>query len=252
MIVIPMAGLSSRFTEAGYDVPKYMLPLHGRTVFDYAVQSFADFFETTPFLFICRDVLGTADFVQERLNDLGVTNAQVELLTAPTQGQAETVSLGLERAGTPGDTPITIFNIDSFRPGFHMSPAEYDCDGFLEAFIGEGDGWSFVVPSGPDPLAPHGYAKHVVEKDRQSDLCSTGLYYFRKYDQFRAAYAAEQATPSQVLNEHYIAPLYNQLIRRNKTVAYRVVQNDDVIFCGVPAEYEALQQPNPRLRQMFS
>ena len=31
MIVFPMAGLSSRFTKAGYDRPKWMLPLAGVT-----------------------------------------------------------------------------------------------------------------------------------------------------------------------------------------------------------------------------
>ncbi|HGG7172902.1 TPA: capsular biosynthesis protein, partial [Escherichia coli] len=33
MFVITMAGLSSRFFNAGYTVPKYQLPLHGQTVF---------------------------------------------------------------------------------------------------------------------------------------------------------------------------------------------------------------------------
>jgi hypothetical protein len=32
MIIIPMSGLSRRFTEAGYHQPKYMLQAHGRSL----------------------------------------------------------------------------------------------------------------------------------------------------------------------------------------------------------------------------
>ena len=35
MFVIPMMGKSRRFTEAGYALPKYRLPLHGRTAVSY-------------------------------------------------------------------------------------------------------------------------------------------------------------------------------------------------------------------------
>ncbi|EDP5982441.1 capsular biosynthesis protein, partial [Campylobacter jejuni] len=38
IIIFPMAGLSSRFTKAGYDKPKYMLDLKGNSVFFHAVN----------------------------------------------------------------------------------------------------------------------------------------------------------------------------------------------------------------------
>ena len=41
-IIIPMAGESSRFFNAGYTVPKYMLPLGSETVFDKAIKSLAN------------------------------------------------------------------------------------------------------------------------------------------------------------------------------------------------------------------
>lgn len=63
MIVIPMAGLSRRFRDAGYDVPKYRLELHGQTVFARAVGSFRSLFDAEPFLFIVREEPGVAEFV---------------------------------------------------------------------------------------------------------------------------------------------------------------------------------------------
>lgn len=49
MIIIPMAGLSSRFFKAGYTKPKYMLDAHGISLFDHAVNSFKAYFKTETF-----------------------------------------------------------------------------------------------------------------------------------------------------------------------------------------------------------
>jgi NDP-sugar pyrophosphorylase family protein len=243
MIVLPMAGLSERFFRAGYDKPKYMLDLGGSPVFDYALRSFRSRFDQEDFLIVCRREYDTPEFVSARLAANGV-RATVVTLDAPTAGQAETVLLGLDRAEVADATPLTIFNIDSFRPGFAMTAQEYAAGGYLETFHGEGDAWSFVEPADDAPAL----ARRVVEKMRISGECCTGLYYFRTAQLFRQAYADEQREPSQRLAEHYIAPMYNQLIARGMTVRYRTIPLDDVIFCGIPAEYEALlADPSPIL-----
>ncbi|NLH83474.1 MAG: NTP transferase domain-containing protein, partial [Phyllobacteriaceae bacterium] len=116
MIVIPMVGLSSRFTKAGYRKPKFMLPLGDCTVFSHAVGSFSAYFGDQRFLFVVRDVEGTADFVRRECDALGIANARVVVLPEMTRGQAETVMEGLSRGGCPDDEPVTIFNVDTFRP----------------------------------------------------------------------------------------------------------------------------------------
>lgn len=69
MIVIPMAGMSSRFFKAGYTQPKYMLEAHGQTLFEHSVNSFAAYFASTPFLFIVRKFTTQRSLcVKKRLN----------------------------------------------------------------------------------------------------------------------------------------------------------------------------------------
>ena len=232
MIVIPMAGESRRFREAGYDQPKYMLPLNGAPVFDHAVGSFARYFADQPFLFIARE--DGVEFIRSRIAALGIAKANVATLAEPTRGQAETVILGLDQA--PGEGAITIFNIDTFRPGFAFPDAPWfrDVDGYLEVFRGEGANWSYVRPApGSDHLAAE-----TAEKRPISDLCCTGVYHFARPADFRSAYARELARPQS--HELYVAPLYNHLIAEGRAVGFEVIRRDEVIFCGVPAEYEAL------------
>ena len=59
------------------------------------MASFAADFARESFLFILRDVAGTADFVRARCAALGIADARIAVLDAPTAGQAETVELGL-------------------------------------------------------------------------------------------------------------------------------------------------------------
>ena len=233
MIVIPMAGRSQRFYDAGYDRPKYELELSGRSVFAHAVGSFQAAFATTPFLFVAA--AEAEPFVRAQAQALGLAEFLVVSLTGPTAGQAETVELGLDETGWAG--PITIFNIDTFRPGFDFPGAPLArADGWLEVFRGEGANWSYVRPAAEAP-----WAAETAEKRPISDLCCTGLYHFARAADFREALAAERAAPQAA--ELYVAPLYNHLIARGARIGWRLIEPRDVVFCGTPSEYEALKGP---------
>lgn len=246
MIVLPMAGLSKRFFKANYTLPKYMLDLHGAPVFDHALGSFAELFERERFLIICRGIADTPVFVRARAAALGLDPARLDLVVLEwqTAGQAETVAAGLRASGEVGEVPVTIFNIDTFRPGF-AQPDSFDVaavDGYLEVFIAPGDHWSFVCPEpGSDRVL------EVTEKQRISDLCSDGLYHFRSAAVFLDLFAQVESRDPATLQggEYYVAPLYNLAIARGADIRYVVVPQDSIRFCGTPEEYTALRSLPP-------
>jgi hypothetical protein len=239
MIVLPMAGLSRRFTEAGYAQPKYMLQAGGRSLFAHAVSSFERYFATTPFLFIARDVQGTPDFVRREAAALGIAQAQVVTLAGETRGQAETVALGLRAAKVNAGEAVTVFNIDTMRAGFAFPEMPPGCAGFLEVFRGSGSNWSYVLPeaAGSDRVV------RTTETEPISDLCCTGLYHFAEAGGFLEAfdrYAIEGAGRNGP-GELYVAPVYNLIIAGGGDVRYTLIPREDVTFFGVPAEYEAFR-----------
>lgn len=240
MIVFPMAGLSSRFRKAGYSVDKFMLEAHGRTLFAHAVGGFASLVGKEPFLFIHRDGVAVRDFIDHECARLGFSSEDYAIvaLKEPTRGQAETVALGLKLTEANLEEPLTIFNIDSFRPGFHYPDFISDTHvaGYLEVFRGDGNHWSFVRPH-----AGSNRAEEVAEKRRISDYCSTGLYYFRRAADFMGAFEQEcqRLAAEGEQTELYVAPLYNQLIEDGQTVCFHEISPSEVIFCGIPEEYEA-------------
>ena len=233
MIVIPMLGRSSRFSNAGYALPKYQLPLGGKTVFAHSVRSFEKQFKNTPFLFLVRNDHNARAFVSDAATQLGITDFRIIEFQQETRGQAESVLLGVR--DYVGSQPIVIFNIDTIRHNFHLPSAAEFGDGFLEVFKADGDGWSFVAPG------EAGRVIRTTEKERISDLCSNGMYGFARIQDFRDAYAAYTEAGNAVRGEVYIAPLYNVLIAKGRDIRYHLLDADVTEHCGVPADYERLR-----------
>jgi len=232
MIIIPMVGKSSRFFSAGYTEPKYQLNINGESVFSLAVKSFSKYFESEAFLFIVRPDYDALGFVELELERLKVKNYRIHILNEETMGQAETVHLGMK--GIDEDESIYIFNIDTFRYGFSKPDVARDCDGYLEVFKGKGDHWSFIQVDDNERVLK------TTEKERISDLCSDGLYYFKRKSDFDRAYLSAKASNDTVKGEYYIAPLYNQLIKEGLLIGYDLIDSKEIGFCGTPSEYELL------------
>ena len=231
MIVIPMAGLSSRFFNAGYDRPKYQLPLGNESMFAWSVSSFREYFETEKFIFIYRNVYDTKDFLEQEIAQLGILNYELICVDQPTLGQADTVYRALK---SYQDDEIFIFNIDSKLLQFSKPSWKNQCDGYLEVFKGAGDHWSFIEPKSDLEVI------RTTEKERISELCSNGLYYFKSLKKFiqLAEYSLENSL--FINNELYIAPLYNLLIADEAPVYYKLIDQAQIEFCGTPNEYNEL------------
>lgn len=229
-----MAGLSSRFFKAGYDIPKYQLDMCGKTVFARSLESFKAYFETDLFVIILRDVYDTKAFVEREIQNLGIRNYKICVLEGETEGQAETVYLGIK--DTADDEELYIFNIDTFRHDFKKPDFAKYCDGYLEVFKGEGDHWSFVGIDENDKVV------RTTEKERISDLCSDGLYYFNKVGVFKSLFEKTKSEKLYVKGELYIAPMYNLMLEQDADIRYDLIELSQIDFCGTPDEYDLLMK----------
>lgn len=225
-----MAGLSQRFTDAGYKVPKYMLDANGKTLFEHSLLSFEKYFQTNSFTFVARNVNNTIDFIREKCNKLGILNFEIVSLESKTSGQAETVLRGLDVI--QHECPILIFNIDTFRPNYTFPKEILNWDGYLEVFEGSGKNWSYAKPLNSSSTN----VIETAEKKEISNLCSTGLYFFRSKSLFMDSYS-KMNSDDLVNNERYIAPLYNSIITEGHEIHYNKILREEVIFCGTPDEY---------------
>lgn len=229
-----MAGFSSRFYNSGYTKPKYKLPLKGKTVFEWVMLSFENYFESQHFKFIVKSEYEDDSFTRNMVMKLGIKSYSIHFLNSSTRGQAETVYLSIIEE--TADQELLIFNIDTIRKNFLMPSIPEDIFGYLEIFKGDGDHWSFVEPIGEGS----NLVKRTTEKLRISNLCSNGMYFFRSLLKFREICFNSINSNDLHKGEFYIAPLYNTIIELGLKVQYIETSIEDNIFCGTPYEYEKL------------
>ena len=79
----------------------------------------------------------------------------------------------------------------------------------------------------------------VAEKQPISNYRNTGHYYWNTGDLFCESYNYYLDNNIRILNECYMAPLYNAAIRMGNTV--KAIQVDDYIPIGTPADLEKYQ-----------
>lgn len=236
VFVFPMLGLSKRFIDAGFVLPKYMLYVGSQSLFNLAVSSFQKYFLDSKFIFLTRTLYDTPFFVEQECKQLKVKNYFIKTFESSTKGQAETVYLGLNCSNLNLNDEIFIFNIDSFYTDFRIYENYKKCDGYLDVFEGDGEHWSFAELISDDS----DIVKKTAEKRRISKFCSSGLYYFSNFELFNIAYEQTYINTIPNYNEQYIAPMYNHLIKNGYLICANKIQHRAIFFSGIPSEYFSL------------
>ena len=109
--VIPMAGEGRRFVEAGYTLPKPLLPAHGKTLLEWSVDSLPLELASV-IVFVGLKAHDAQWHYESKLRQM-YAGLPLEFiwLDAPTRGQSESV-LAAARFCAP-DKPLLIYNIDT-------------------------------------------------------------------------------------------------------------------------------------------
>jgi NDP-sugar pyrophosphorylase family protein len=232
-IIITMAGFGQRFREAGYDLPKYRIEAHGRTLLYWSLLTLKNFFQAgASVLFIARAADQSESFIRDQVPTLGIGNWSLLELSSPTDGQATTALQAMSRIDPA--SPMLIYNIDTFVEPQHLPAASVRGDGWVPCFPGVGAGWSFArTVDDSDRIV------EIREKQRISPHATVGLYWFRTAalyaDLYRRFYADIRRLEA---GERYIAPMYNQLIEDGGEVYLHRVPLAAVHPLGTPAEVQ--------------
>jgi NDP-sugar pyrophosphorylase family protein len=234
-IVIPMAGRGSRFAEAGYALPKPLLPIHGLPMIEVVVRNLSPS-EPARFVFICRREHLAAYDLEAGLR-AAAPGCEIVAIDGVTEGAACTVLLA-EHAIDPGDV-LVIANSDQWvdhSMDSHLAAMDADdLDGLIMTMTADDPKWSFVA------LDERAHVTEVVEKVVISDEATVGIYAFARGADFIRAAKAMIAAGERVNGEFYVAPVYNQLIAEGARIGIDNIgaEGDGMYGIGIPDDYEA-------------
>jgi len=228
-VVIPMAGLGSRFSKAGYTKPKPFIDVAGKTMIERVMDNLA--LPGARYILLARkEHLDSERATVNRLIALG----NVEFLPIETLTEGTACTVLHARPLIDNETPLLIANCDQI---VDFSCADYvaDCwsrnlDGSILCFkdCELNPKWSFAKTD------RGGIVTQVAEKVAISDLATVGLYLFRRGSDFVAGAIDMLARNERVNNEFYTCPVYNHVIRNGGRIGVHEVRFEDMHGLGIP------------------
>lgn len=233
-IVIPMAGLGSRFAEAGYKDPKPLIPVHGIPMIEVVINNLRPQMPHR-FIFICQEQHQRQYGIRNFLKSLEPAS-DVILLNGMTEGAACTVLTAKQFINNA--EPLMIANCDQWlNHSINEYLAAFDMTknaAFIMTMRGSAAKWSYVKRDLTRRVCA------VVEKQVVSDEATVGVYNFAAGRDFVSAAEAMIEANIRVNNEFYVAPTYTQLAESGKAIGTFSVGTDaDGMYgLGTPADLE--------------
>ena len=239
-IVVPMAGMGSRFAKAGYELPKPLIPVGGVPMIQLVVSNLRP---KCPhrFVFITQKAHQEKYGVDKILKSVA-PDCEVITVHGVTQGAACTVLLASEFINS--DDPLMIANsdqwvdmdINDYLDEFNRHPI----DGLIMTMTANDPKWSFVKLDEANRIT------EVIEKKVVSNEATVGIYNYRHGRDFVRAAESMIERDLRVNNEFYVAPAYNQLIEEGQRLGYYNIgsEGNGMYGIGIPEDLEAFLQ-NP-------
>ena len=202
-IVIPMAGLGSRFANVGYKLPKPLIDVNGKPMIQVVVENMNI---NAHYIFIAMKKHVEEYDVENTIKEVTCGNYTIHTIDELTEGSACTVLK--VRDIIDNDNPMMLANSDQY---LEWDPYEFlvgtqGVDGLISCFEADHPKWSYAKTDS------NGKVTEVAEKKVISNLATTGLYYFAKGSQFVRCADSMIAKNIRTNNEFYNCPIYNEVI----------------------------------------
>ena len=143
-IVVPMAGLGSRFSSAGFCDPKPLIPVFGKPMIQVVIENLKPQIDHQ-FIFICQDSHLNSYPLRKLLNSYAA-GCKIISIDGVTEGAACTVLLA-ERYINNSDS-LMIANCDQFINydinEYLMRFNKSRFDGYIMTMVSSDPKWSFI------------------------------------------------------------------------------------------------------------
>jgi len=212
-IVLPIAGRGSRFLQAGYTLPKPLIPVHGIPMIEVVVHNVRPR-QLHHFTFLVLEEHLTK-FKMTPLLQRAAPGCTIIPVPGVTEGAACTVLLA--RDVINNDAPLMLCNSDQWVDidinDYLDSLERHSSDGLIMTMWADHPKWSYVG------FDAHEQVNRVVEKEVISHEATVGIYNFRHGRDFVNSAEEMIRKNLRVNNEFYVAPAYNILLEQGKKIS---------------------------------
>lgn len=229
-IVIPMAGLGSRFVKAGYTTPKPFIDVLGKPMIVRVLENLA--YKNAQYILIAQKqhLDSNHSLVEKIAKDFNVKFISINKLTEGTA-----CTLLYAKKYIDNDTPLLIANSDQIVDiniaDFIKNNKDRKLDGLILTFIDNDKNpkWSFAKLNGE-------LVSEVKEKEPISQYATAGIYLFTKGKIFVDNAIEMIIENDRVNNEFYTCPVYNYAIKNGAKIGIYNIQDSQMHALGTPKD----------------
>jgi hypothetical protein len=224
-LIFTMAGKYSRFVNAGYKIPKYLLPWSQHTILSEILsQMTTSTFIKNVFLIANKQEINFAPVLLKTMAAYGINNDNLIFIN-DTTSQSETALVGTaeiqKRNSLKGS--ICFHNIDTILYSRNYAVIYEELinnHGYIDTFISNNQQYSYVSVNG-------NYIDDIQEKILISNIASSGFYGFSSIDIFHDYYEND-----------YISKIYKNMIADDKRIICgKTYDERNTIVLGTPQDY---------------
>ena len=216
-VIIPMSGMSNRFIAAGYDIPKYLIEVDGKTVIEHIIDLYP---KDTEFVCIMNRKHHDETYAPGLLLQILPPSSSIHVIDPHKLGPVHSVLQALD--GIDDDEPV-IVNYCDFSIGwdfdkFKKHVESTDCDGSVICYTGfhphmlGSDNYAFCRTDENNQILEV-REKQPFTDDKMSEFASAGNYYFKKGSYVKKYFKQLMDEDININGEYYVSLIYNLLIR---------------------------------------
>lgn len=235
-ILFPIAGAGLRFQSHGYNIPKPLVLVNGKTLLEHSITTLG---LPGRYIFVCTEYEDLE--LNQQIEDIVISchpEAVIITLDGPTKGSAETCLKAEDIIDV--DEPLIVTNGDQW---LNWKPQEFldflkltDPDGCVSLYphedieVGKPSKYAFVS------LDDDGYARDFCEKFAISNNALNGVHYWKSGKDFVYSVKEMIKKDIRVNNEYYFSPSYNILIKDGKRINTYPMSKEEYRSLGSPQE----------------
>ena len=243
-VIISMSGMSSRFTHAGYSVPKFMIEVDGKTIIQHIVDLYP---VDSDFIFIINDNHAKDMELCEYLDGLEID--RLSICSVPVHKKGPVYSVDQYQHHIEDDEQVIInycdFSMDWDYFDFEEFVNTTDCDGCVVCYTGfhphmlGGDNYAFCRTDEEDKILEIQEKKPFTD-NKMSEYASSGTYYFKKGSYVKKYFRELMEKEITVNDEYYVSMVYNLLIEDG--LINKVYEVPHMLQWGTPLDLAEYQQ----------
>jgi dTDP-glucose pyrophosphorylase len=228
-VIIPMAGLGSRFANQGYKIAKPFIPVLGKTMIQNVIDNIN--LDAHYYLILRKEHY---DLHNDIIKTIKESNSNITFINISklTEGPLSTTLFAHKYINN--DHSLVIANSDqiidiSFND-FVKNAINRDIDGSILTFFDNNPKWSYVELDSQELVI------RAVEKEVVSKYATAGVYFFKKGKQFIDAAIELIINNDRVNNEFYVCPVYNYMIKNKLKIGIYNVDQSKMHGIGTPED----------------